>query len=83
MGWSGGTTFQRDLRRYAKNVKGWKFDSSGVRDRANGEVVDVEGFYGYDGALGKGRAETMEQAEKRVFEGLGLEYREPWERCTG
>ncbi|KAF9637938.1 BRCT domain-containing protein [Lasiodiplodia theobromae] len=28
-GWSSGTTFQRDLRRYAKNVKGWKFDSSG------------------------------------------------------
>ncbi|KAK5007907.1 hypothetical protein LTR28_004679, partial [Elasticomyces elasticus] len=42
-GWTSGTTFQRDLRRYAKSVKGWKFDSSGVRDRANGEVVDLEG----------------------------------------
>lgn len=82
-GWSGGTTFQRDLRRYAKNVKGWKFDSSGVRNRANGEVVDVEGFYNYDGSIGEGRATTMEQAEKRVFEGLELMYREPWERCTG
>jgi DNA polymerase IV len=83
LGWSAGTTFERDLRRYAKNVKGWKFDSSGVRSRGNGEVVDVEGFNGYRGSLGKGRAVTMEQAEKRVFEGMQLLYREPWERCTG
>jgi len=83
MGWSGGTTFQRDLRRFAKNVKGWKFDSSGVRDRRNGEVVDLEGYHAYQGNIGgKGRAKTMEEAEKRVFEGLGLRYREPWERCT-
>jgi len=79
-GWSGGTTFQRDLRRYAKNVKGWKFDSSGVRDRGNGEVVDLEGFY--KKGVG-GRAKTMEEAERRVFEGMGLVFREPWERCTG
>lgn len=84
-GWSGGTTFQRDLRRYAKNVKGWKFDSSGVRDRGNGEVVDLEGFYEYHGWIGdkKGRASSLEEAEKRVFERMGLVYREPWERCTG
>ncbi|KAF2233485.1 Nucleotidyltransferase [Viridothelium virens] len=75
MGWSGGTTFQRDLRRYAKNVKGWKFDSSGVRDRRSGRVVDLEGKDGV--------AESMEEAERKVFEGLGLVYREPWERCTG
>lgn len=83
LGWSAGTTFERDLRRYAKNVKGWKFDSSGVRSRGNGEVIDIEGFYDYQGSIGEGRATTMEQAEKRVFEGLGLVYREPWERCTG
>jgi DNA polymerase IV len=83
LGWSAGTTFERDLRRYAKNVKGWKFDSSGVRSRGNGEVVDVEGFNEYRGSLGTGRAVTMEQAEKRVFEGMQLLYREPWERCTG
>lgn len=77
-GWSGGTTFQRDLRRYAKNVKGWKFDSSGVRDRGNGKVVDVERYEDV-----AGRAKTMEEAEKRVFEAFGLEYRQPWERCTG
>ncbi|KAI4748647.1 Nucleotidyltransferase [Aureobasidium sp. EXF-12298] len=72
MGWSGGTTFQRDLRRYVRQTYNYKFDSSGVRDRRTGDVVDVDGT-----------AETMEQAEKNVFGALGLEYREPWERCTG
>lgn len=74
MGWSGGTTFQRDLRRYAKYVKGWKFDSSGIRSRSTGEVVQLEGPEGVDG--------TPEDAEKRVFEGLGLEYVAPEFRCT-
>lgn len=83
LGWSAGTTFERDLRRYAKDVKGWKFDSSGVRNRGNGEVVDLEGFYSYEGVHGQGRAETMLQAERRVFEGMGIEWREPGERCTG
>jgi DNA polymerase IV len=72
MGWSGGTTFQRDLRRYVRQTYNYKFDSSGVRDRRTGDVVDVVGT-----------ADTMEQAEKNVFGALGLEYREPWERCTG
>ncbi len=75
VGWSGGTTFQRDLRRYARKVKGWKFDSSGIRDRATGEVLDLE-------AVG-GTSKTWQEAEKKVFAGMGLEYREPWERCTG
>ncbi|PIA94734.1 DNA polymerase type-X family protein pol4 [Cercospora beticola] len=83
VGWSGATTFERDLRRYAKNVKGWKFDSSGVRDRGSGEVIDLEGYYGYGGKEGAaGRAKTLEEAERRVFEGFGLEYRTPTERCT-
>jgi DNA polymerase IV len=72
MGWSGGTTFQRDLRRYVRQTYNYKFDSSGIRDRRTGNVVDVDG-----------KADTMEQAEKNVFGALGLEYREPWERCTG
>ena len=76
-GWTSGTTFQRDLRRYAKNVKGWKFDSSGVRNRATGQWVDLEDF-----ANEKTRAKTWQEAERRVFEGLGLTWREPWERCT-
>lgn len=75
VGWSGGTTFQRDLRRYARKVKGWKFDSSGIRDRATGQVLDLE-------AVG-GKSTTWEEAEKKVFSGLDLVYREPWERCTG
>ncbi|KAI5271282.1 Nucleotidyltransferase [Aureobasidium subglaciale] len=72
MGWSGGTTFQRDLRRYVRQTYNYKFDSSGVRDRRTGAVVDVDG-----------KAHTMEETEKNVFGVLGLEYREPWERCTG
>ena len=95
-GWSGGTTFQRDLRRYAKKELGWKFDSSGVRERGGGLVVDVEGYYtnenedGADGGRGfvgvgkwKERAKTMEEAEQRVFEAMGLDFIEPWNRCTG
>ncbi|EXJ89337.1 hypothetical protein A1O3_02404 [Capronia epimyces CBS 606.96] len=42
LGWSGGTTFQRDLRRFVAKTRGWKFDSSGVRDRGNGMVLDLE-----------------------------------------
>lgn len=74
-GWTSGTTFQRDMRRYAKNVLGLKFDSSGVRNRQDGGWVDLEGI--------GGKAGDMLTAEKRVFEGLGLEWREPSERCTG
>ena len=77
-GWTSGTTFQRDLRRYVKHVKGWKFDSSGVRERGTGKWVDLEKW-----SSEKTRAKTWQEAERRVFEGMGLEYREPWERCTG
>ncbi|EAT78815.2 hypothetical protein HBH56_120890 [Parastagonospora nodorum] len=74
MGWSGGTTFQRDLRRYAKAIKGWKFDSSGIRSRTSGEAIWLEGPTGVDG--------TPEDAEKAVFKGLGLEYIPPEYRVT-
>lgn len=77
LGWSGGTTFQRDLRRYCKNNRGYKFDSSGIRRRDNGEWVDLEGTSASD------VAPDMETAERRVFEGLGLTWRSPEERCTG
>jgi DNA polymerase IV len=76
LGWSGGTTFQRDLRRYCKKEKNLKFDSSGVRDRADGSWVDLEGDDG-------GRASDMLSAEKKVFKALGLDWREPKDRCTG
>ena len=77
-GWTSGTTFQRDLRRYAKYVKGWKFDSSGVRERGTGRWVDLERWTDPET-----RCQDWREAEKRVFEGMGLVYREPWDRCTG
>lgn len=76
LGWSGGTTFQRDLRRYCKKERWLKFDSSGIRSRADGAWVDLES--GPDGP-----APDMLTAERRVFAGLGLEWRRPEERCTG
>lgn len=76
LGWTSGTTFQRDLRRYCKKEKGLKFDSSGIRNRRDGRWVDLE-------IDEKGMpAPSMEAAERRVFKGLGLEWREPRERCT-
>lgn len=42
LGWSGATTFERDIRQWCAKVKGWKFDSNGVRDRVTGEVIDLE-----------------------------------------
>ncbi len=36
LGWTSGTTFQRDLRRYCKKERSLKFDSSGVRSRVDG-----------------------------------------------
>ena len=77
-GWTSGTTFNRDLRRYARKVKGWKFDSSGVRERGTGAWIDLEGW-----SNAKTRAKTWEEAERRVFDGFGLEYYEPGMRCTG
>ncbi|KAI0865610.1 Nucleotidyltransferase [Xylaria cubensis] len=78
VGWTGGTTFERDLRRYCKKVKQLKFDSSGVRMRENGgDWVDLESDA--DG----NPAPDMLTAEKRVFERLGLTWRPPEERCTG
>ncbi|KAI9650360.1 hypothetical protein NHQ30_000373 [Ciborinia camelliae] len=77
IGWSGGTTFQRDLRRYAGKKKHWRFDSSGVRDKRTGDWVDLEG-----GVLGTWDG-VLREKEMAVFKELGLQWREPWERCTG
>ncbi|BCS26329.1 type-X family DNA polymerase [Aspergillus puulaauensis] len=72
LGWSGDTTFERDLRRYAKKSRGWKFDSSGVRERTTGgQVIDLE--HG---------GETWEERERMVMEGLGVGFRPAEERCT-
>lgn len=73
LGWSGDTTFERDLRRYAKKMHNWKFDSSGIRARegSGGRVVDLES-----------KGETWLEREKLVMEGLGVGWRPPEERCT-
>ncbi|OKL61620.1 hypothetical protein UA08_03617 [Talaromyces atroroseus] len=72
LGWSGDTTFERDLRRYAKKKHGWKFDSSGVRERmTGGSVIDLEGS-----------GSTWEERERLVMEGLGVGWRPASERCT-
>ncbi|EEQ31677.1 putative DNA-directed DNA polymerase [Microsporum canis] len=73
LGWSGDTTFQRDLRRYAKKVHNWKFDSSGVRSRdgSGGRIIDLES-----------KGKTWQEREKLVMEGLGIGWRPPTERCT-
>ncbi|KAF1812516.1 Nucleotidyltransferase [Eremomyces bilateralis CBS 781.70] len=77
LGWSADTTFERDLRRYAKSKKHWKFDSSGIRSRENGAVIRAEGPEGVPDGLG------WLDAEKRVFDALELDYIPPEERCTG
>ncbi|KAI5919115.1 hypothetical protein F4810DRAFT_521841 [Camillea tinctor] len=77
VGWTGDTTFERDLRMYCKREKRLKFDSSGVRRTNDGGFVDLE--TGPDGRP----APDIITAEKRVFERLGLEWRPPEERCTG
>ncbi|KAI0016721.1 hypothetical protein F4780DRAFT_758066 [Xylariomycetidae sp. FL0641] len=80
IGWTGGTTFERDLRRYCKKAKALKFDSSGVRERADGgRWVDLES----GGPDGQQPAPDMLTAEKRVLDGLGLKWYPPEERCTG
>lgn len=88
LGWSGETTFQRDLRLYCKQEKGLKFDSSGIRRRSDGEWMDFEGSraarrHMVVGAGDYSAAPDMEAAEKRVFDGLHLQWRPPAERCTG
>ncbi|RMY54335.1 hypothetical protein D0865_04772 [Hortaea werneckii] len=73
LSWSGETTFQRDLRRYCKDVKGWKFDSSGIRQYGTGEVVDVEGLVegkGDDGGGGRKKGKE-EEGEGARYEGHG------------
>ncbi|KAH8425500.1 uncharacterized protein LDX57_003251 [Aspergillus melleus] len=60
LGWTGDTTFERDLRRLAKKRHNWKFESSGVRERdGKGRVLELEA---------KGR--TWEERERLVFEGI-------------
>jgi DNA polymerase IV len=74
LGWTGGTTYERDLRRFVEKKYGWKFDSGGVWDRSSGRKIKLGGWA--DG-------EDLVQCERRVIEGLGLEYFKPELRNTG
>lgn len=49
-----------------------------MRERGSGKWIDLEGWGDEET-----RCTDWREAEKRVFEGLGLVYREPWDRCTG
>ncbi|KAK9239337.1 hypothetical protein V1525DRAFT_398510 [Lipomyces kononenkoae] len=69
VGWTGGTTFERDIRIRAKEI-GLKCSSSGIFDRRTGKLVDTS-------------AETIAAAERRVFEVLRLPYFPPDLRNTG
>ncbi len=79
LGWSGATTFERDIRRWCKRERGWKFDSSGVRDRRDGLVLDLES----PSIAGDGEGDTWLEREKRLMRGLGIGWRPATERCTG
>ncbi len=77
LGWSGANTFERDIRRWCKRERGWKFDSSGVRDRRTGLVLDLEPPRENE------KGDTWQDRERRLMEGLGIGWRPATERCTG
>lgn len=74
--WTGAPTFIRDVELWCEKEKGWKLTSEGVVEAGSGERVS-----GVDGTWRRG--EAMQDAEKRVFEGLGLQWVQPDKRCTG
>ncbi|RPA93175.1 Nucleotidyltransferase [Choiromyces venosus 120613-1] len=76
LGWTGGTTFERDLRLWCDKEHKWKFTSEGVFERITGRRVA-----GVDGTWRVG--EKMVEVERRLMEGMGLKWLEPCERCTG
>lgn len=82
LGWSGATTFERDIRRWCKRERGWKFDSSGVRDRRNGVVLDLEGPRNEVEREKDLGVDAWLDREKRLMEGLGIGWRPATERCT-
>jgi len=61
------------LRQWAKNKKGLKFNSGGITDRVTGESVQLD----------TPKNATAVEAEKLVFERLGLDYIVPTLRNTG
>jgi DNA polymerase IV len=72
LGWTGATTFERDLRLYCEKQHQWKFSSEGVW-RGSDRVPGTEGWR---------KGESWEDVEKRVLETIGVGWRPPTERCT-
>lgn len=88
LGWSGATTFERDVRRWCRKEKGWKFDSSGVRDRSDGAVLDFESpRTKRNGKQREGEViddgDGWEDRERRLMDGIGICWRPATERSTG
>ncbi|KAE9971582.1 hypothetical protein EG327_009820 [Venturia inaequalis] len=74
-GWSGGTTFERDLRRFARATKGWKFDSSGVRDRMYRLVsIHIGTFTSFSLRVFLVGHDTVEMVRNSKFPKLPTEY---------
>ncbi|KAI5840989.1 hypothetical protein DFP73DRAFT_499399 [Morchella snyderi] len=73
--WTGGPTWWRDLKAWCAERK-WRVGAEGVWER------DGERVGGIDGGLRPVEG-GWEEAERRVFRGMGLEWRAPEERCTG
>lgn len=73
LGWTGDTTFQRDLRLYCEKERGWRFASDGVRCGAQ-RVPATAGWR---------PGETWADVERRVMEAIGIGWRPPEMRCTG
>lgn len=74
LGWTGATTFERDLRLWCDKKRGWKFTTEGVW-KSSGRVAEVDGRWK--------PGEEMVDAERRLVEGIGLKWLEPSQRCTG
>jgi len=98
LGWSGATTFERDIRVWCQREKGWKFDSSGVRDRRTGAVLDLESpsetktkaeektavrKQEKEEEGGVDDGDGWQDRERRLMQNLGIGWRPACERWTG
>lgn len=75
LGWTGSTTLERDLRRYTSKMKGWKFESSGIRDESSGALITTE-----DTVWSPGVDLTL--LEQNLFGLLDLDWIPPEFRCA-
>ncbi|BFZ54415.1 hypothetical protein PYCC9005_001451 [Savitreella phatthalungensis] len=76
LGWSGATTFERDLRRFVSVKKSWQFDSTGIVHQTDKRRVVLDDLLWRPGV-------SIVELEKSLFGKLGLEYIPPELRNTG